>query len=121
GKKEKLNNEVQETKEVIQEPKSANVSEDSLLAKGEKLFNEKTCVSCHNLDAKIVGPSIKNIASVYKEKNGDLMQFFKGKSNPIVETDPGQIAIMKANLDGFIKDLSDDQLKALENYILQAK
>ncbi|MCF6224452.1 MAG: c-type cytochrome [Flavobacteriaceae bacterium] len=118
SKKEEVKKEVIETKEVkIEEPTTGY----SLFAQGEKLFNDKTCISCHQLNTKIVGPSIKKIASIYEEKNGNLMDFLEGKSEPIVDSDPGQVAIMKANLDGFVKDLSVDQLKALENYILNAK
>jgi len=118
SKKEEVKKEVKQTKAVkIEEP----VTENSLFAQGEKLFNEKTCVSCHQINTKIVGPSIKKIASIYGEKNGNLIDFLEGKSDPIVDTDPGQIAIMKANLDGFVKELSIDQLKALENYILNAE
>ncbi len=117
-KKKEVQKEVIETKEVkIEEPTTGN----NLFAQGEKLFNEKTCVSCHQINTKIVGPSIKKIANVYREKNGNLVDFLEGKNDPIVETEPGQVAIMKANLDGFVKDLSVDQLKALENYILNAK
>ena len=49
------------------------------------------------------------------------MGFLKGNQEAIVDTDPGQVAIMKANLDGFVKDLSDNELKALEAYMLSFK
>ncbi len=39
----------------------------------------------------------------------------------IVETDPGQVAIMKANLDGFVKDLKQEELEALAAYMRSAK
>ena len=54
---------------------------------------------------------------IYDEKNGNLVQFLKGNSAAIVDTDPGQVAIMKANLDGFVKDLTGDQLQALSAYM----
>ena len=88
---------------------------------GEKLFTEKTCVSCHQLDTKLIGPSIKEIIKIYDEKNGNLVQFMKGNDAPIVDTDPGQVAIMKANLDGFVKDLSAEELQALAAYMRNAK
>jgi cytochrome c len=113
-KKEDAKKEIETTKE---EPKEAASSGDELVALGEKLFTEKTCVSCHQIDAKIVGPSIKNIIKVYSEKNANIVDFLKGSSEAIVETDPGQIAIMKANLDGFVKDLTDDELEALSAYM----
>jgi len=113
-KKEDAKKEIETTKE---EPKEAASSGDDLVALGEKLFTEKTCVSCHQIDAKIVGPSVKNIIKVYSEKNANIVDFLKGSSEAIVETDPGQIAIMKANLDGFVKDLKDDELEALSAYM----
>jgi cytochrome c len=116
-KKEDVKKEVESTSE---EPKKEAASKD-LVAAGEKLFMDKTCVSCHQLDAKIVGPSIKDIVKVYDEKNASLVDFLKGTQEAIVETDPGQIAIMKANLDGFVKDLSATELEALAAYMKSAK
>ena len=99
--------------------KSKEVKKDSgdLLAMGEKLFSEKTCATCHQLDTKVIGPSIKDIATFYKENNGNMMNFLKGTDAAIVDTDPGQVAIMKANLDGFVKDLSDVELESLVTYM----
>lgn len=121
SKKEEVKQEVTPVIEEVQkEVKSDAAIADDQLALGQKLFTEKTCVSCHQMDAKIIGPSIKEIASVYKEKNGNLVQFLKGNDPAIVDTDPGQVAIMKANLDGFVKDLSGDELQALAAYIRSA-
>lgn len=104
-----------ETKEVKSE--DAKVSGSDSMAMGEKLFNEKTCATCHQMDAKVIGPSIKDIATFYKENDGNMMNFLKGTDAAIVDTDPGQVAIMKANLDGFVKDLSDVELEALVTYM----
>jgi cytochrome c len=121
-KKKEVNEEVAPVVEEVQkEVKSDAAIADDQLALGEKLFAEKTCVSCHQMDAKVIGPSIKTIASVYKEKNGNLVQFLKGNDPAIVDTDPGQVAIMKANLDGFVKDLSGDELQALAAYMRSAE
>lgn len=99
--------------------KSAEVKQDGgdTITMGEKLFNEKTCITCHQLDTKVIGPSVKDIASMYKEKNGNMVNFLKGTEAAIVDTDPGQVAIMKANLDGFVKDLSDEEIEALVAYM----
>ena len=70
---------------------------------------------------EVIGPSIKNIVKVYDEQNGNLVKFLKGESPAIVDTDPGQVAIMKANLDGFVKDLSGDELAALAAYMRSVK
>ncbi len=92
-----------------------------MIALGEKLFTDKTCVSCHQLDAKVVGPSIKDIVKIYDQYDASLVEFLKGNKEAIVETDPGQVAIMKANLDGFVKDLKDEELEALAAYMKNAK
>ncbi len=117
-KKEEVKKEVETTVEKAA-PEASQVGDP--VALGKQLFTEKTCVSCHQLDQKVVGPSIKDIVKIYDEKSGNLVQFLKGNAPAIVDTDPGQVAIMKANLDGFVKDLSGDQLRALAAYMRAAK
>ena len=117
-KKEDVKKEVETPKEVAEETPAAG---GDMIAMGEKLFTEKTCVSCHQLDAKIVGPSIKDIVKVYDQYDASLVEFLKGNKEAIVETDPGQVAIMKANLDGFVKDLKQEELEALAAYMKNAK
>ena len=92
-----------------------------MIAMGEKLFTDKTCVSCHQLDARIVGPSVKDIVKIYADNDANLVDFLKGTQKAIVDTDPGQIAIMQANLDGFVKDLKDEELEAIAAYMNSAK
>ena len=119
-KKKEVKKEVETATEKIKEVSKKTESTVKInpeeLALGEKLFNEKTCSACHQLDAKVIGPSVKDIATIYKEKNGDMIKFLKGEDEAIVDTDPGQVAIMKANLDGFVKDLNDKELNALATY-----
>ena len=117
SKKEEVQKETEAPTEEVKEAPAAEAGGDDLVAMGEKLFTDKTCVSCHQVDAKIVGPSIKDITAIYKENNANIVAFLKGEQEAIVDTDPGQVAIMKANLDGFVKDLSDQELKALEAYM----
>lgn len=115
-KKEEVKKEVQE--EVTPEVKKEKVkSPKDYLALGEKLFTEKTCATCHQPDAKVIGPSIKDINKIYSEQKGNIVDFLKGKSEPIVDTDPGQVAIMKANIDGFVKDLTSEEIAALAVYM----
>ena len=113
-KKEDVKKEAEAPKEVAEEAPAAG---DDMIALGEKLFTEKTCVSCHQADAKIVGPSIKDIVKIYNQYDASLVEFLKGNKEAIVESDPGQVAIMKANLDGFVKDLKDEELEALSAYM----
>ena len=109
---------VEETVKAVEETTSDAKNEQ--VALGEKLFTEKTCVTCHQLDTKVIGPSIKDIVKIYNEKGANLVQFLKGNAEPIVDTDPGQVAIMKVNLDGFVKDLSPEELQALTAYMRNA-
>ncbi len=86
-------------------------------AKGKELFTSKGCVACHQVDTKVVGPALKNIAKTYADKKGNIFDFLRGKSNAIVDTDPAQVAIMKANITGMLKDMKDDEIKAVVDYI----
>lgn len=82
---------------------------------GESIFNGKgNCITCHKVEAKTIGPSVQEIAKIYKDKNSDIVSFLKGKADPIV--DPSQYEVMKANL-VVTKAMSDEELKALEAYV----
>lgn len=82
---------------------------------GEQIFNGKgSCVACHQPDQKIIGPSITEIAKIYKSQNGDIVSFLKGEGKPIV--DPSQYEVMKSNF-AITKNMSDAELEALEAYI----
>ena len=116
--KEEVKKEVETKVEAVEE-KVADAGDNIEL--GKQLFSDKTCTTCHQPDAKVIGPSIKEIVKVYDEQNGDLVKFLKGESPAIVDTDPGQVAIMKANLDGFVKDLTGDELAALAAYMRSVK
>ena len=82
---------------------------------GKELFEgEGNCIACHKPDQKIIGPSLQNIAEIYKAKKGNMVLFLKEESEPIV--DPSQYDIMKTNF-AITKSMSDEELKALEDYI----
>ncbi|RPD99876.1 cytochrome c [Aureibaculum marinum] len=124
-KKEDVKKDVETvTKEVVEEtsdsaPETTSDSGD-LIAMGKKLFTDKTCTTCHAIDTKVIGPSIQDMIKIYDENDASIVDFLTGKSDPIVDTDPGQVAIMKANIDGFVKDLKPEELKALEAYMHDA-
>jgi cytochrome c len=81
---------------------------------GQEIFDGKgNCFSCHKADQKVIGPSIMEIAKIYKEKNGNMVKFLKGEGDPLV--DPSQYAVMKTNF-SITKTFSDDELKGLEDY-----
>jgi cytochrome c len=82
---------------------------------GKVIFEGKgNCISCHQVDQKLIGPSLLEIAKIYKEKNGNMIAFLKGESDAIV--DPSQFAVMQANIT-LTKTFSDKELQGLEAYI----
>src|SRR3990167_9657308 len=82
---------------------------------GKEIFEGKgNCVACHQVDQKVVGPSIQEIAKIYKDKNANMVTFLKGDAEPIV--DPSQFEVMKANF-AITEEMSDEELKALEAYM----
>jgi len=82
---------------------------------GREIFDGKgNCFSCHRPDQKVVGPSIQEIAKIYKAKNGDIVKFLKGNGEPIV--DPSQYEVMKTNF-YLTKTFTDKELKGIEEYI----
>ncbi len=99
--------------ESISEGESAKAKSPEEL--GKQLFEGAgNCFACHLPDQKVVGPSIKEIAKIYKDKNGDIVTFLKGNAEPIV--DPSQFAVMQTNF-AITKAMSDEELKAIETYI----
>lgn len=82
---------------------------------GKEIFEGRgNCTSCHQVDQKVIGPSVHEIAKIYKDKNADIVNFLKGNGEPIV--DPSQFAVMKTNFP-VTQAMSDDELKAIETYI----
>lgn len=101
------------TTETSSERESAKVKTPEDL--GKEIFEGKgNCISCHQVDQKVIGPSIQEIAKIYKDKNANMVAFLKGNSEPIV--DPGQFAVMKTNF-AITQAMSDEELKAIETYI----
>ena len=107
GKKE-------EPKETLY-PETELSAADKQIARGKELFDGGgNCVACHRPDQKIIGPSIIEIAKIYKEQNGDIPAFLREKAEPIV--DPSQYSVMKTNF-AITKKMSEADLEALEAYI----
>ena len=82
---------------------------------GKELFEGKgNCVACHLVDQKVIGPSIQEIAKIYKDQKGNIIDFLKNDAKPIV--DPSQYEVMKTNFT-ITKAMSDKELSAIETYI----
>lgn len=96
-------------------PKSVTETKQTPEQIGQEIFESKgNCVACHQPDQKIVGPSIAEIAQIYKDKGGDIVSFLKGNEEPLV--DPSQFEVMKTNF-AITKNMTDTELQALESYI----
>ena len=112
-KKESTEESVQDPTENYSEGHSAEAKTPEAL--GKQIFEgQGNCISCHQVDQKVIGPSIQEIAKIYKDKKGDMVTFLKGNAEPIV--DPSQFAVMKTNLP-ITQTMSDEELKAIESYI----
>jgi cytochrome c len=112
-KKETTETPVQNTTETYSEGESAKAATPEAL--GKEIFEGKgNCTSCHQVDQKVIGPSIQEIAKTYKDKKGDIVTFLKGNAEPIV--DPSQFAVMKTNFP-VTQAMSEEELKAIETYI----
>ncbi|OXB06547.1 c-type cytochrome [Flavobacterium pectinovorum] len=112
-KKEVAENIDQNSTESYSEGESAKAKTPEAL--GKEIFEGKgNCTACHQVDQKIIGPSIQEIAKMYKDKNADIITFLKGNAEPIV--DPSQFDVMKTNFP-VTKAMSDEELKAIETYI----
>lgn len=85
------------------------------IEKGLVLFQENNCASCHQPDQKVIGPSLKEIANLYKKEKGSIVSFLKEEADPIV--DPNMYESMKINLQ-VTKMMTDEELQSLELYLL---
>ena len=98
-----------------EEKSTTSVDETATKVTGKELFEgEGNCIACHKPDQKIIGPSLQEIAKIYKEQNGNIVAFLKEEAEPLVN--PSQYEIMKTNF-AITKGMSDDELKAIEDYI----
>lgn len=112
-KKEATENPVQTATEAYSEGESAKATTPEAL--GKEIFEGRgNCTSCHQPDQKVIGPSIQEIAKIYKDKKGNIVTFLKGNADPIV--DPDQFSVMKTNFP-VTQAMSDEELKAIETYI----
>jgi cytochrome c len=103
-----------ESEETFGQPNPTEVSQTPEEL-GKSIFEGKgNCAACHRMNEKLVGPSVQDIAKIYKAQNGDIVSFLKEDAKPLV--DPSQYEVMKTNL-ALTKEMSDEELKGLEAYI----
>ncbi|BBE20134.1 cytochrome c552 [Aquipluma nitroreducens] len=85
---------------------------------GEKLYKDKGCLVCHQLNKKLVGPAVKDIAAAYSGNKAGLTAYLKGEGKSIV--DPSQSSVMQPQI-AITKALSAEELDAIVDYILSIK
>lgn len=98
-----------------QDVKTVEISNQTPIELGKILFEGKgNCVACHLVNQNVIGPSIQEMAKIYKEKNGNIIDFLIHDAKPII--DPSQYEVMKTNFT-ITKAMSNQELKAIEAYI----
>lgn len=91
---------------------------EAVASVGQKLYSEKGCLVCHQLNTKLVGPSVKDIAAAYSGNKAGLTAYLKGEGKSIV--DPSQASVMQPQI-AITKALPSDELDAIVDYILSIK
>ena len=97
--------------------KSANPTE-VVASAGQKLYSDKGCLVCHQLNTKLVGPSVKDIAAAYSGNKPSLIAFLKGEGKAII--DPSQASVMQPQI-AITKALSAEEINPIVDYILSIK
>jgi cytochrome c len=93
-----------------------NNSAFPLAEKGKEIFEGKgICITCHKVDVKLVGPSLQEIAKIYKEKNASIAKFINEEGEAII--DPTQYEVMKTNF-ALTKTFTAEERESLEQYVL---
>ncbi|HXZ55427.1 MAG TPA: c-type cytochrome [Burkholderiales bacterium] len=86
----------------------------SLAADAQQLLKEKACLSCHQLDKKLVGPAYKDVAAKYKSRK-DAEAYLVGKIKGGSTGVWGQIPMPPNGT------VNDAEAKTLAKYILTVK
>jgi len=84
-----------------------NSADLSLADKGKKVFNQN-CAACYKPKEMLVGPPVTEMATIYKDKKTDLINWIKkpGKKRPNAPQMPG------------FPQISDEDMSTLTEYIL---
>ncbi|MBE0616306.1 MAG: c-type cytochrome, partial [Proteobacteria bacterium] len=54
----------------------------ALAGDGKAVFEANGCTACHSADKEMVGPPLKEIATVYGANRDALLAFLSGKGDP---------------------------------------
>lgn len=93
-------------------PAAADNSAD--IKKGEALISKSDCLACHKIDAKLLGPSYKDVAAKYPNNAATIAQLASKIKN-------GGSGVWGAIPMSPHPALSDDDAKAMVRYILSLK
>ena len=86
----------------------------ALAADAQQLLKEKNCLTCHQLENKVVGPAYKDVAAKYKaRKDAEAYLVSKIKGGPTGIWGP---IPMPPN-----SGVNDDEAKTLAKFILTVK
>lgn len=92
------------------------VSALSANEQGEEIFKSKGCIFCHKLgDPSGTIPSLSELAKAYKGKKEQLIRYFKGEADPIVDQE--RAGTMKRQIEK-TKAMSDAERTALTDFML---
>ncbi|AQX06742.1 cytochrome C [Elizabethkingia meningoseptica] len=103
-----------ESNVMLEEPKAAqeNTAAASPEEEGKKLLEGADCLSCHKVDAKLVGPSYQDVAAKYTEADIDHL------AGKIIEGGKGVWGDIPMTPHA---GLSQDNAKLMVKYILSLK
>lgn len=95
-------------------------TDEAIIKKGEGLFKEYICNSCHAVDKKVVGPAL---AGIYDRREVDwILSFVKSPGKMINDGDPQAVALFKEyNQVMPNQDLSDEQILSIMAYVLHTE
>src|SRR5262249_11473404 len=86
----------------------------TVAADAEQLLKDKACLSCHQLDKKLVGPAYKDVAAKYKARK-DAEAYLAKK---IKEGSTGVWGTIPMPPNGTV---SEDEAKTLAHYVMTVK
>lgn len=84
---------------------------------GSAVFEGLRCGVCHKADTGQRNPSLKEIARVYNTKGEQLISYFKGQAEPVVN--PDKSSTMNRYIEK-TKAFTEEDRKALAQYILDS-
>lgn len=92
-------------------------TDEAIIKKGEALFAENVCNTCHKVETKLVGPAL---AGVYDRRSLDwIYSWVKNSQKMIADGDPQAVALYNENNKLMMQsyDLENDDILAILAYV----